>query len=245
MSQARQPDYTALDLPAAPDDRPYVLINMVMSSDGKVVIEGTEKGLGSSTDQRLMRELRVNADLTLNGANTLRASGTSSRVPPDLQELRVQRGLPENPGAAVITRSADLPLEIRFFNAFDFDAVIYVCDAAPPDLIDAIRDTGRPVVLVPAGDEVRAMLRHMRHERDAKVLLVEGGPILNGELIRLDAVDEYFLTLSPTVVGGTRGLTPVESAVVPSLDRTTRLQLVSAVTNPATNEIYCRYRIVR
>ena len=244
MSEYRQPDYTALDLPAAPDDRPYVMINMVMSSDGKVVVEGSEKGLGSATDQRLMRELRVNVDLTLNGANTLRASGTSSCVPPELQELRVQRGLPANPIAAVITRSADLPLEIKFFTAFDFDAVVYVCDAAPPDLIGAIRDTGRLVVLVPAGDEVRAMLRHMRHDLGAKVLLVEGGPTLNGELIRLSTVDEYFLTLSPTLVSGIRGLTPVESAVVPSLERTTHLELMSAVTNPATNEIYCRYRVL-
>ncbi|MCZ2108808.1 MAG: hypothetical protein LC118_04470 [Dehalococcoidia bacterium] len=62
-----KPDYTSLDLPEPPPERPYVLLNMVMSADGKVVIEGTEQGIGSRTDQRLMRELRVNADVVLNG----------------------------------------------------------------------------------------------------------------------------------------------------------------------------------
>ena len=73
-------------------------MNMVMSADGKVVIEGTEAGIGSKTDQRLMRELRVNADAVLNGANTLRASGTSSRLGDEgLEELRIANGKPRFP----------------------------------------------------------------------------------------------------------------------------------------------------
>ena len=90
-----KPDYTSLELPPPPDDRPYVLINMVMSADGKVVVEGTEQGIGSKVDQRLMRELRVNADVVLNGANTLRASGSSSRLgDPVLEHLRIRAGGP-------------------------------------------------------------------------------------------------------------------------------------------------------
>ena len=107
-----KPDYTSLDLPPAPPDRPYVLMNMVMSADGKVVIEGTEAGIGSTTDQRLMRELRTNADIVLNGANTLRASGTSSRLGDEsLEALRIARGKPRYPIAAVVSRSGALPLE--------------------------------------------------------------------------------------------------------------------------------------
>ena len=75
-----KPDYTALSFPPPPADRPTVILNMVSSADGRAVIEGTERGLGSPTDQRLMRELRVHADVVLNGAGTLRASGTSSRT---------------------------------------------------------------------------------------------------------------------------------------------------------------------
>ena len=61
MPDDAKPDYTALDFPDPPADRPYIYVNMVMSTDGKVVIEGTEQGLGSPIDQRLMRELRVSA----------------------------------------------------------------------------------------------------------------------------------------------------------------------------------------
>ena len=39
--------------PAPPADRPYVVLNMVSSVDGRVVVEDTERGLGSPRDQRL------------------------------------------------------------------------------------------------------------------------------------------------------------------------------------------------
>jgi riboflavin biosynthesis pyrimidine reductase len=242
--ESGKPDYTALDLPSPPQDRPYVIINMVTSADGKAVIEGTERGLGSTTDQRLMRELRVNADVVINGAGTLRASGTSSRVGDTaLEELRLSRGKTRHPIASVLTGSGNLPLERLFFTARDFEAVIYVSTAAPAERVEAIRATGREVVAVDGGDEVRAMLRHMRQQLGAELLLVEGGPSLNGHLIALGCVDEYFLTVGPVIVGGDGGLTPVTTDRAPSIDTTTRLQLVSAFANPETSELYLRYGV--
>ena len=239
-----KPDYTSLELPPPPDDRPYVLINMVMSADGKVVIEGTEQGIGSKTDQRLMRELRVNADIIVNGAGTLRASGSSPRLgDPELEEIRVRRGLPRLPRSAVISRSGKLPLERIFFRAEDFEALVYLSESAPLERRAEIMATGRPVILVPAGDEVRAMLRHMRRELGAKVLLVEGGPTLNAELFEMDAVDEYFLTLGPVIVAGKDTLTAVEGPRAFTRDTVKHLELLSAVPNEETNEVYLRYRV--
>jgi 2,5-diamino-6-(ribosylamino)-4(3H)-pyrimidinone 5'-phosphate reductase len=242
-----KPDYTDLNLPAAPRDRPYVLLNMVMSTDGKVVIEGTEQGIGSKTDQRLMREIRVNADVVMNGANTLRASGTSSRLNDEaLELLRRQRGKPASPIAAVMSRSGDLPLEKLFFTARDFDAIVYAAHEMPAGRLAAIEATGRPVHRLPKGKTpIVAMLRHMRHELRAEVLLCEGGPDMNAQLFALDVIDEYFLTLGPVVVGGRETLTAVEGPRAFSRKEVRRLELVSAVPNPETDEVYLRYRVKR
>ena len=64
--------YLNLSFPPPPADRPYVIINMVGSLDGKAVIEGSERGLGSPEDQDRMQELRAHADAVLNGAGTMR-----------------------------------------------------------------------------------------------------------------------------------------------------------------------------
>jgi riboflavin biosynthesis pyrimidine reductase len=238
-----KPDYVSIEFPDPPPDRPYVFTNMVMSADGKVVIEGTERGLGSPIDQRLMRELRVHADVVLNGAGTLRKSGTSSLLASDeLVAVRRLRGRPPAPVAAVLSASGDLPLERPFFTSREFPAVVYLASTAPPDRAAAARATGRDVIEVPADDPIPAMLHHMHHSLGARRLLVEGGPEINGRLFDLGVVDEYFLTIGPRVVGGNVTLTPVRSSRPASFDAVTELDLLSAVPNPATGELYVRYR---
>ena len=245
MVPTSKPDYTRLDLPAPPPHRPYVLVNMVMSADGKIVIEGTEQGIGSKTDQRLMRELRVNADVILNGAATLRASGASPRFGDEaLDAIRLQQGKPRYPTSTVLTESGDLPLDRIFFTARDFDAVVFTAGELPEDRRSAIERTGRPIVALSRGDTVPAMLRHMRQEMGASVLLLEGGADLNRAFLDYDAVDEYFMTLGPVLVGGRDGLGAIGGDAGWSLDQARRLQLLAAVPNPATSEIYTRWRVV-
>ena len=241
-----KPDYTALDLSPPPPDRPFVIANMVMSADGKSVIGGTERGIGSPVDQRLMRELRVNADVVLNGAGTLRASGTSSRLGDErLTAIRVARGKPPTPVAAVLSREGDLPLDRAFFTARDFLAVVYLSERAPAERRAAIAAAGRPVVTLTEGREPAEMLRHMRHELGAQVLLVEGGPTVYAALYALDAIDEAFLTLGPVVVGGADTLTAVAGARAFTREEAKRLRLLSAHPNPQTDEVYLRYRVRR
>lgn len=241
-----KPDYTTLDLPEPPADRPYVLMNMVMSVDGKVVIEETEAGIGSAVDQRLMRELRVNADVVLNGAETLRKSGSSPRLGgfAELESLRRQRGRPRFPTGATITASGDLPLTRMFFTADDFDAVVYAASTVSLERRRALEATGRPVIIVPAGSEVPAMLRHMRTELGARVLLLEGGPTLNAAFFQHGAVDEVFQTVGPVVVGGTGNPTPVGGGPY-RRDTAPRLTLLSAIPHAETGEVFLRYRVRR
>ena len=220
---------------------------MVMSADGKSVVGGTEQGIGSAVDQRLMRELRVNADVVLIGASTLRASGASPRLGGDvtLEELRLKRHKPRFPTAATLSRTADLPLERAFFTAGDFDAVVYLSDDVSALKREAIIATGRPVFGLPAGREVPEMLLHMRRELGASVLLLEGGPSLNAEFFAINAIDEFFVTLGPVIVGGRETLTPVEGARAFSRETLKPLVLVSAVANETTGEVYVRYRVRR
>ena len=240
-----QPDYTALEFPDPPDDRPHVIADMIASADGKTVIEGNEAGLGSRTDRRLLHELRLHADVVLSGAGTLRATGASPRLhEDDLEALRLERGKTRTPVGAIITASGNVPLDNRFFTSDEFEAYVYLGDSATPARREAIEATGRTVVEVPAGDAVAAMLRHMRVELGARVVMLEGGPTLNGECFRAGVVDELFLTLGGVVVGGQGLPTAVE---MPGFEVTretvTRLELLSAVPNPDTDEVYLRYRV--
>lgn len=241
------PDYTALEFPGPPADRPYVILDMIASADGKTVIEGNEAGLGSRTDRRLLHELRLHADVVLGGAGTLRATGASPRLyDEDLEALRLARGKSRMPIGAVISGSGDVPLDAAFFTSREFEAHLYLADSAPPERRAAVEATGRPVVIVPAGSAVPAMLRHMRAELGARLVMLEGGPTLNGACFRAGAVDELFLTLGGIVVGGHGLPAAVEMpGVDASRETVTRLELLAAAPNPETDEVYLRYRVRR
>src|SRR5262249_28060575 len=135
-----------IDFPEPPPGRPFLYINMVASVDGKSTVEGSERGLGSEADKRLFHELRVHADVVLNGANTLRISGSSSLVrEPDLVEWR-QAHMP-NPQAlgAVMTASGNLPLDAPFFTSREFEGVVFVSRSAGAERVARLRAAGRPV----------------------------------------------------------------------------------------------------
>ena len=135
-------------------------------------------------------------------------------------------------------------MEKIFFTARDFEAVIYAAPEMPEEKFAAIAATGRPVHRIERQDsDVLGMLRHMREGLGANVLLCEGGPTTNAQLFELDVVDEYFVTLGPVIVAGKDTLTAVEGRRAFTRDTARRLELVSAVANEETSEVYVHYRV--
>ena len=188
--------YRELTFPPAPADRPYVYVNMVASIDGKAVIGETERGLGSRTDQLLMRRLRYHADMVLNGAGTARTSGSGSRInDPALQADRIARGLTANPWAAIISNSGELDVNLSFFTSGEFASVVFLGPNASVGAEARLRATGRLVIRI-GGDEpgLREMLATCRERMGVGRLLVEGGPSVNGVLLAAGLVDEIFVT---------------------------------------------------
>jgi riboflavin biosynthesis pyrimidine reductase len=156
--------------------RPWVLLNMIASLDGGTVVSGRSGGLGSPGDKAVFAALRRLADVVLVGAATVRAEGYHA---------------PKKPGQriAVVTRSADL----------DWSSDLFRSDAA---VVVTVEGTAQlPVPTIRAGvDSVD--LADALAQIEAEVVLCEGGPTLNGQLILDDLVDEICLTIAPTVVVG-------------------------------------------
>src|SRR5262245_42702021 len=119
--------YLELTFPEPPAHRPYILVNMVGSLDGKAVVEHNEQGLGSFEDQNRMQELRAHADAVINGAGTMRESGASSRLrDPELVHWRRAHGkATDHPLGALITRKGNFALTGDYFDGSGLAAVIF------------------------------------------------------------------------------------------------------------------------
>jgi riboflavin biosynthesis pyrimidine reductase len=85
-------------------------------------------------------------------------------------------------------------------------------------------------------------LRWMRSERDIRILLCEGGPTINDQLIRAGLADELFLTLAPKLKGGS-GIATIMTGEGFPVDVSCPLSLISVYRDD--DELYLRYRIGR
>jgi riboflavin-specific deaminase-like protein len=210
-------------------DRPYLAINMVATLDGRAALNGSAVGIGSAADKRLMRELRAEADVVLHGAGTVRADPLSARVPTDLVEYRLARGLSEQPLGAIVTRSGNVPARHPYY---DSATVIYVTSER------AVPVEASTVEVCRVGSVAEAVSDLGR--RGARRILCEGGPTLNAALFSEGLIDEVFLTLAPKLIGGSDPLTIVKGASFPE---PIRLEVRSLVE--LESELFLRYSVVR
>jgi len=208
--------------------RPFVIINMVSSVDGKVAIEGKASRLGSESDRQAMRTLRSKADAVMIGAGTLRAE-------------RLSLGLddPVGPLAVIATTSGNVPLENNLIAGERQEVLVITTHRAPENLDDRLPDTAR-VLQAPetaSGDlDLAEALKILKSEYTVEVLLVEGGPSLNHSLISADLADELFLTIAPKLLGGTT-LTILDGPALVAGD----MKLLSAYL--AGDELFLRYAL--
>lgn len=212
--------------------RPYVMVNMISSLDGKTTLGGKTSGIGGATDRLLMRTLRSRADAVMIGANTLRAE-------------RLSLGLDEpasapHPLAVVVTASGDVPAEQNLILGQGQDLLVMV-----PEGVTARASWGRGRTLVAPADEsgtisLKAALRILKAEHAVDLLLVEGGPSLNHSLISAGLGDELFITLSPKLLGG-----PAKETLTilggPEFQEAPTATLLS--THLCENELFLRYRL--
>lgn len=223
-------------------DRPYVAINMVSSVDGRTTIGGElrQTPIGSAADRQLMGWVRHAADLVIRGAQTVRANPVYPRVPAELVPIRRSKGLTDQPLAALISNSCNVPLDADIFTSGPRRPLVITSDRAPADRVASLRDVADVLVVGDDGVDLQLALQRLRHEFGVERILLEGGPSLNYHFLRQRLVDELFWTVAPKMIGGSAELSWVEGEDL--FDPLMQLKLVSAYT--LQDELFLRYRVL-
>jgi riboflavin-specific deaminase-like protein len=191
------------------EERPYVIINMVSSLDGKATAEGKAGTIGSPADRTLMRILRARADAVMVGAGTIRAEKLTLAVPENLSRERKIRGLDPQPLAVIITATGDVPLRENLLSSSPDNLLILASPEASEERLAALSSVASVELVVPEEAETQGprldltvALEILKKQYAVDVLLVEGGPALNHALFSAALADELFLTLAPRLLGG-------------------------------------------
>jgi 5-amino-6-(5-phosphoribosylamino)uracil reductase len=188
----------------APAGRPYLVLNMVASLDGKATVGGRTRPLGSEADRLLFHHLRTQADALMVGAGTVRTERYGRAVKSgELRAKREEEGLDPDLLTVVVSGRLNLPADLPLLQ--DPDSRVIIATAADR----ALNGTRAQIDYLRTGDDLPLLLARLREERGVRSILCEGGPTLNSHLLAAGVVDELFLSLSPRLVGGTEEITIV------------------------------------
>jgi riboflavin biosynthesis pyrimidine reductase len=202
----RAADLMAHDLAAAmpgspPAGRPFLLVNMIATADGRATIAGRTGPIANRADYELFHALRTRVDAVMVGAET----------------VRVESYGPMEPLAVLVTRTARVPADVGLLRAPENRVLVLTPspDATLPPCAARVSYLRAPLA---------EGVRRLRSEHGVRSILCEGGPQLLGDLVRAGLVDELHLVIATKLAGGENPITILTGpAPEPPLD----LSLVS------------------
>ncbi len=181
---------------------PWIYANMIQSADGGTAVDGLSGPLGGPADVALLLALRARADVILVGAATASGEGYGPPNPsPDTVETRRSRGQADRPLVCVVSASLSLSPDEPLFRDPDYRPLVLTGADAPEDRRSALEAVADIIVAGEARVDLRRAIDELAQLGHTMILL-EGGPRLNGQFVAEGLIDEWNVTISPTLIGG-------------------------------------------
>jgi riboflavin-specific deaminase-like protein len=209
-----------------------IFSNLATSIDGKIAFaDRSHAPLGTRADWEQMLVLRKRADVVLFGAATLRTFRKSCGVP----------GSRRQPTNAVVSRSLEgFDPSWPFFQDRTVPKILFATDRVSP---------ARKKLLAPYATIIELRLKSGRSSARAvvkklsslgfKSLLVEGGGGVMWDFVSENLIDEFHVTLTPRILGGTEAPTLVDGV---GFSRDAVLNLKLHRLRRVKDELYLTYR---
>ena len=225
---------------------PFVFINVATTLDGKLAPANRKfVPFSSPRDQKLLLELRSQADAVMAGART----GDLLPVnlgpgPAAYRRRRLRSGLSEYNLRVVVSGSGTLNPNAEIFRRRFSPIIVLASGLATKERLRRLREVASEVKVF--GDEeldFTAALTWLRKQWGVQRLLCEGGGEVNAGLFGAGLVDEVYLTFCPLIFGGRDSPTMADGRGVEHLSQAVRLRLKSL--QRFGDELFLVYKVLR
>lgn len=179
--------------------KPYVILNSAMTLDGKIATRTGSSEISGPEDLLRVHRLRKELDAIMVGINTV------LKDDPRLTVHKVPAEELENPLRIVTDSRARTPLNARIINE-EAPTLIAVTQKAPPENIQNLKNKGKNVEVVLAGEDQvdLSLLMNELAQREIMSLMLEGGSTLNSSMLQAGLVDEIRVCVAPMIAGGVK-----------------------------------------
>jgi 2,5-diamino-6-(ribosylamino)-4(3H)-pyrimidinone 5'-phosphate reductase len=183
--------------------RPYVVVNVAMSADGKLSTrERRQVKISGKEDFARVDRLKAGCDAVMIGIGTVLADDPSLTVKgEENRQDRKNRGLCENPVRIVVDSRARIPLGAAILHKGDGQRIVAVSRQAGAEQVAALQAYAT-VIAAGDGKVDLATLMEELGARGIRRVMVEGGGELIAGLIREGLVDDIFTFIGNRIIGG-------------------------------------------
>jgi len=208
--------------------RPYVIVNLAMSADGKISTrERRQVKISGPCDFSRVDNLKAGCDAVMVGIGTVLADDPSLTVKsPELIAEREERGLFSHPVRIVVDSMARTPLSAAILHRGEGRRIVACCRKANQERRQALGEIAEVIVAGEEEVDLPALMEALFRRGIARVM-VEGGGTLISALFSAGLVDEYITFIGNMVIGGKSAPTPADGEGFIREDEFPRLTLFS------------------
>jgi len=191
--------------------RPYVVVNVAMSADGKISTrERRQVKISGTLDFSRVDQLKAGSDAVMVGIGTVLADDPSLTVKSEeCRTDRLNRGADEHPLRIVVDSKARIPLEAAILHKGAGKRIVAVSRQADPKKIAALQSCAN-VIIVGDNEVDLTSLMDKLGEMGIRRLMVEGGGNLIAGLISAGLVNEIYTFIGNMIIGGKNSPTFVD-----------------------------------
>ncbi len=222
--------------------RPYVVVNVAMSADGKLSTrERRQVKISGPQDFTRVDRLKATSDAVMVGIGTVLADDPSLTVKgEECRQHRRERGVCEHPARIVVDSRARIPPGASILHKGEGLRIVAVSEHADTEKIARLEEYA--TVIVAGKDKVDlAALLDQLGRMGIRRIMVEGGGELIAGLIRAGLVDEIYTFIGNLIIGGRNAPTLADGEGFLTEDEFSRLTLIE--TRRIENGILLHWKV--
>ena len=191
--------------------RPYVVVNVAMSADGKLSTrERRQVKISGAQDFNRVDRLKASSDAVMVGIGTVLADDPSLTVKgEECRQRRINRGADEHPARIVVDSRARIPPEASILHKGTGLRIVAVSENADPDKVAALKEYATVIVAGKKEVDLSALMDALGTMGIQRVMVEGGGQLIAG-LIRAGLVDEIYTFIGNLIIGGSDAPTLVD-----------------------------------
>jgi 2,5-diamino-6-(ribosylamino)-4(3H)-pyrimidinone 5'-phosphate reductase len=196
---------------------PKIILSAAISIDGKIATRSGDSKLSSKMDLIRLHKLRSQVDAIIIGKNTVYKDDP-------LLTVRYSKG--KNPIRIVLDSCGTISNKSKILQTSNkVKTIIVVTKKITNKNLQKLKKFSIEIMIVGENQVNIKSLIKILSKRKIKTILLEGGGTINWEFIKNNLVDEFFITITPYILGGKDAITLVQGEGFDKINKSQKLRL--------------------